>query len=84
MMSGAPPADLKRITPQVVVVQLDKVEGVEEYALVSALVPDEIERGNAVLIAGDRLAVDDAGTRAQACQRLDDQKRRLRSLPGRL
>jgi hypothetical protein len=44
-------ADLKRIAPQVVAVQFDEVEGVEEYAPVSALVPDEIERGNAVLVA---------------------------------
>jgi hypothetical protein len=29
-------ADLKRITPQVVAVQLDEVEGVEEYARVTA------------------------------------------------
>src|SRR5262245_1510639 len=66
--------DLKRITPQGVAVQLDEVESVEEYALVSALVPDEIERGDTVVIAGDSFAVDDAGARAQACQRLDDQR----------
>jgi hypothetical protein len=30
------------------------------------LVPDEIERGNAVVIAGDIFAVDDARARAQA------------------
>jgi hypothetical protein len=54
--------------------QLNEVEGVEEYALVSALVTDEIERGNAVVIAGNSFAVDDAGARAQACQRLDDQR----------
>jgi hypothetical protein len=30
-------ADLKRITPQIVAVQLDEVEGIEEYALVSPL-----------------------------------------------
>jgi len=35
-------------------------------------VPNEIERGYAVVIAGDCFAVDDAGTRAQAGQRLDD------------
>src|SRR5262245_15493345 len=67
-------ADLKRIAPQVVAVQLDEVEGVEEYALVRALVSDEIERGNTVVIAGDGFTVDDAGARAQACQRLDDQR----------
>ena len=38
-------ADLKRITPQVVAVQLDEVEGVEKDAPISALVTDEIERG---------------------------------------
>ena len=54
-------ADLKRIAPQVVSVQFDEVEGVEEYALVGALVTDEPERGNAVVIAGNSLAVDDAG-----------------------
>ena len=45
-----------------------------EDAVVSALVTDEIERGNAVVIAGDSLAIDNAGARAQACQRLDDQR----------
>ena len=34
-------ADHKRITPEVVTVQFDEVEGVEEDALVSAVVPDE-------------------------------------------
>ena len=42
----------------------DQVEGVEEYSLVSAVVTDEIERGNAVVIASDSFAVDDAGARA--------------------
>jgi hypothetical protein len=37
-------------------------------------VTDEIERANAVIIAGDRFAVDDAGARAQAGQRLDDER----------
>src|SRR6516164_570709 len=57
-------AGLKRIAPQVVAVQFDEVEGVEEYAVVSAVVTDEIERGNAVVIAGDSFAVDHAGARA--------------------
>jgi len=38
------------------------------------VVTGEIERGNAVVIAGDSFAVDDAGTRAQTAQRLDDQR----------
>ena len=49
-------ADLKGIAPQVVPVQLDEVEGIKKDAPVSALVPDEIKRSNAVVIAGDRLA----------------------------
>src|SRR5215831_18423881 len=67
-------AHFQRITPQVVAVQLNEVEGVEEYVLVSAVVTDEIERGNAVVIAGDSFAVDNARARAQTSQRLDDQR----------
>ena len=55
---------LKRIAPQVIAVLLDQVEGVKEYALVSALVTDEIERGHAVVIAGDGFTIDDARARA--------------------
>ena len=59
-------ADLKRIAPQVVAVQFDEVEGVEEYSAVSAVVTDEIEQGNAVVIASDSFAIDYAGVRTQA------------------
>src|SRR6516164_7297856 len=62
------------IAPQVVAVQFDQVEGVQERAVIMAAVANEIERGNAVVIAGDSFAVDDAGARAQSCQRLDDQR----------
>src|SRR5262249_22186185 len=54
-------ADLKWMAPKIVAVQFDEVEGVQEYALVSAVVTDKIERGNAVVIAGNSFAVDDAG-----------------------
>jgi len=57
-------ADLKRITPQVVAIQFDEVEGVQECARVSALVTDEIERGHTVVIASHSFAVDNAGARA--------------------
>src|SRR5262249_46777332 len=67
-------AHFQGITPHVVAVQFDQIEGVEEYAVVSPVMADEIERSNAVLVAGDRFAVDDAGARAQASQRLDDQR----------
>src|SRR5262249_14083265 len=39
-----------------------------------AAAANEIERGNAGAIEGNRLAINDAGARAQACQRLDDQR----------
>jgi hypothetical protein len=78
-------ADLKRLVPQVVAVQLDQVEGVEEYTLVSALVTDEIERGNAVVIAGDSLPVEmQERERRRASVSTISGKRRVRSLPGRL
>src|SRR5260221_10550456 len=67
-------ADLERVTPQIVAVQLDEIEGVEEDALVSALVTNEIERGHAVVIAGDSFAIDDAGARAQPRERTNDQR----------
>src|SRR5215813_4907871 len=49
-------ANRKRITPQVVAVQFDQVEGVQECTVIMAAVANEIERGDAVVIAGDRLA----------------------------
>ena len=67
-------AHFQGITPHVVAVQFDQVEGVQERAVIMAAVANEIERGNAFVIAGNGLAVDDAGARAQARQRLDDQR----------
>jgi hypothetical protein len=67
-------ADLKRITPQVVAIQLDQVEGVQKHAAVSAVVPDEVERGNAIVVAGDSFTIDDAGAGAQPGERLHDQR----------
>src|SRR5262249_28795835 len=68
-------AHFQRITPQVVAIQLDQVEGVEEYAPVRALVADELERGHAAVVASHRFAIDDARARAQARQRLADQRK---------
>ena len=53
-------AHFQRITPQVVAIQLDQVESVEEGTVVVALVTDEIERGNAVVVASHRFAIDNA------------------------
>ena len=78
-------ADLERIAPQVVAVQLDEIEGVEEYALVSAVVPDEIERGHAFVIAGDSFAsIMQERERSRESASTISGKRRVRSLTGRL
>src|SRR5205814_9207201 len=47
-----------------------RVEGIKENAFVMVAVADAIERSDAVV---NRLAVDDAGARAQAYERLHDQ-----------
>jgi hypothetical protein len=51
----------------------------EEDALVSAVVTDEIERSNAIVIAGDGFAIDDARARAQAgqCSTIKRSRRRF-------
>src|SRR5262249_44046908 len=76
-------AHFQRITPHVVAIQLDQVEGVEEDTVIVAVVADEIERGNAVVIAGDSFAIDDAGTRTQACQCLNDQRKAVSEVIAR-
>jgi hypothetical protein len=48
---------------QIISVQFDQVESIEEDALVSAVVTDEIERGNAIVVTGDSLAINDARAR---------------------
>ena len=48
-----------------------------------AAVANEIERGNAVVITCDSFAVDNAGARAQACQRIDDQRKAMGEIVAR-
>jgi len=67
-------AHFQRITPHVVAIQLDQVEGVEKGVTVMASVADTVERGNAIVIASDSLTVDDAGARAQPGERINDQR----------
>ena len=61
-------------SPQVGAVQFDQVEGVQEHLAVMALIPNTVKHREAVVVAGNRLAVDDAGPRAQVGQRLDNQR----------
>src|SRR5438876_673878 len=66
-------AHLKWVSAQVVTVQLDEVEGIEEDVRVVPPVADAIEARHPAVVAGDGLAVDDAGPRAQAGEGLDDE-----------
>jgi hypothetical protein len=66
---------LQRITAQIVAVQLDRIEGVEEDVFVVVAIANEIERSYAVVIAVDRLAIDDAEARVNAGQRIHDQRK---------
>src|SRR5258707_4363371 len=65
---------LDGLAPQVIAVKLDQVEGVQEHARVVAAIADAVEARHAVVAAAHRLAVDDAGARAQAGKGLDDQR----------
>ena len=53
-------ADLKRIAPQSCPLSSIRSKALEEYPVVDAVVPNEIERGHAVVIASDSFAIDDA------------------------
>jgi hypothetical protein len=53
--------------------------------LVSVVVTDDIERGNAFVIASHGFTIDDAGARAQANQGIEDQRKAgSEIMPGRL
>jgi len=67
------PCGHRALTPQVVAVQLDQVEGVQEHFAIVAPIANPIEHREAVLVAGNRLAVDDARPGAQVSQRFDNQ-----------
>ena len=64
--------------------ELDQVEGVEEHGLVDPVMPEAVETGDAgLLVTGNRLAVEDAGARAQLGQSLDDQRELPRQVVAR-
>src|SRR5215813_10894219 len=67
-------ARLQRLAPEVFAVQLKEVEGVEEDMLARWLAPQPFEHREPVLIAGDRLAIDQAGTHLEPIHGLDDER----------
>jgi len=50
--------------PQIVAVQFDQIEGIEEDAVISAVITNEIQGSDAVVIASDSFAIDDARARS--------------------
>ena len=56
-------AHLERVTPQVIAIKLDQVEGKQKHVLVMAPIPDAVEIRHSVITTGHRLPVDDAGSR---------------------
>ena len=52
--------------------QLDQVEGVQGDLAIMPAIANPVEHREAVVVAGNRLAVDDAGLAAQVSQRLDN------------
>src|SRR6516162_3223168 len=67
-------AHRERLPPQVIAVQLNQIEGIEEHVRIMPPVADAIEARDAVLTARHSLAIEDAGARAQASERLDDER----------
>jgi hypothetical protein len=55
-------ADVQRLASEIIPVQFDQVEGIEEHAIIIASVPDALKVRDAIVAAGDRLPIDDAGT----------------------
>ena len=67
-------ARLQRLAPQILAIQLQEVEGVEEDMLARRLEPQPFEHRQPVLIAGDRLAVDQARADLEPVNGLDDER----------
>jgi len=65
-------ARFQRLAPQVLAIQLQEVEGVEEDMLARRLAPQPFEHREPVLIAGDRLVIDQTQLEPVNC--LDDER----------
>ena len=62
-------AVLDRLAPDVLAVYLEQVERAEDRAGIGSVAADEIEHGQAAVVADDGLAVDDAGFDGQLLDR---------------
>ena len=73
-------AYLQRVVPQVIPVKLDDVERPHEHTFVRVPSPDQLEAGNTVRTARDRLAIDGARAWPKPRQCLDNE----REAPGQI
>ena len=72
-----------QLAPQVLAIQLEEVEGIiEEDMLARRLAPQLLEHRKPVLIAGDRLAIDQAGTHLEPVNGFDDERYPLHERSG--
>src|SRR3954471_15838581 len=69
------PSVVEWIAAKIVAVELDQVKGIEEHAGVIMPVSDAIESRDTVITADNRLAVDEARTRAQPSERFHNQRK---------
>ena len=73
-------AVLDRLAPDVLAVHLEQVERTEDRAGVGPVAADEVEHGQAVVVADDGLAVDDARADGQRLDRLGDEREAVREV----
>jgi hypothetical protein len=64
--------------PQILAIELEQVEGVQQHMAASRFAPEVLKHGEPVGIAGDRLAIDQAGTHLEPVHGLEDQRIALR------
>jgi hypothetical protein len=64
----------ERLTPQVIPVQLDQIEGIKENGFIVVPVTDALERRYPIVIASNRFPIDNAGACVQANHRFDNQR----------
>ena len=60
---------LDRFSAKVMTRDRNEVEGAQRCRVIATITSNQVENGKAVLIANDRLAIDQAGTHGQFCDR---------------
>ena len=71
--AGRQPYGPRRFSPQVFAVKLQQIEGVQEDVPPGRLLAQQLEHDQAVLVAGNRFAVDGTGPHLERVHRLQDE-----------